>query len=85
MSACVFNCSILTFNLQFPDKSGSPLRCDRLSLSGLGFDANRNGMFQDAVVSIAQGIPVGGLGLPVTVGVGCTGHNGIVTAGVNFP
>ena len=24
------------FNLQFPDKSGSSLRCDRLSLSGLG-------------------------------------------------
>ena len=23
-------------NIQFPDKSGSPLRCDRLSLSGLG-------------------------------------------------
>jgi hypothetical protein len=28
-------------NIQFPDKSGSPLRCDRLSLSGLGLWASR--------------------------------------------
>ena len=46
---------------------------------------NRYGMFPNTVVSIAQGIPVGGFRLPVAVGVGCTCHNGIVTRGFNFP
>ena len=57
----------------------------QFEFSSLGLDANRDGMFPDTIVSIAEGIPVGGLGLSATVGVGCPRHDGIVTFGFYFP
>ena len=48
-------------------------------------DADRDGVFPDTVVAIAQGIPVGGLGLQTAAGVGCPRHNGIAAPGVDFP
>jgi hypothetical protein len=42
-------------------------------------------MFADTVVTITQGIPVSGLGLPAAVGIGCPGHDGIDISNINFP
>ena len=48
-------------------------------------DADRNGVFPNTVISVAQGIPVGGLGLHTAPGVGGPCHNGIITPGVDLP
>ena len=41
-------------------------------------------MLSNTIVAVAQGIPVGGFGLPAAVGVGGARHDGIVAAGFNF-